>query len=275
MTNKNSKTSKIVIISASVILVAIIIIVMIMTTQSKQRAAEAAAIAAAESATAAAIPTETATLEATQEPTGTATITPTQTPTMTFTPTLGLNDEGVVIWVIPKTYTFVSISTLSAREDYFDAKVGYEENNLLNVQIPGSYVVIEVHFNQALPEGSKLQFFETGAVTPWLETPLVTGLNDANTGIALITHEYVTNPPYWENQYTVKIVSTDGKIFWEHAVRFFQPLPNTCWDGSLPDPITLYCPNYDGDWNYRDFPNFNPNADIFTSGQVELDEAYK
>ena len=33
--------------------------------------------------------------------------------------------------------------------------------------------------------------------------------------------------------------------------------------------------DYDGDWNYRDFPNFNPNADIFTSGEVYLDDEYK
>ncbi len=98
---------------------------------------------------------------------------------------------------------------------------------------------------------------------------------DGNSGYFLIQHGYMINPPFWQITYHVKLEAADGSVFWEKDVRFLKPTPNTCWDGSLPHPVTLYCPNYDGDWNYLDFENFNQNADVFTSGQVPLPDKYK
>lgn len=219
-------------------------------------------------------PTATFTLEPTVEPSPTPTEVPTEIPTETPIPELGLVDNGVSFWSIPLDSGVVSINTVGTSDDYVESKVGVLENDMMNVQVPANYVVAEVHFNQTLPNGTKLQIFEIGALSPWYEGLFAVDANDGNSGILLINHQYIINPPFWEITYHAKIVDGTGKVYWENDLRIFKALPNTCWDGSLPDPVTLYCKSFDGDWNYRDFPNFNPNADKFTSGDWEIDDEY-
>jgi hypothetical protein len=224
--------------------------------------------------TAEVIPSATATLEPTLEPTPVPTEIPTEIPTETPVPELGLTENGIEFWTIPLDSGVMTIDMIGTADDYVDPHIGYMEEGVLNVQVPGTYVVAEVHFNQPLPSGTKFQVFELGAVSPWFEATFSMDANDGNSGILLINHQYIINPPFWEITYHVKIVDGTGKVFWENDLRIFKALPNTCWDGSLPDPVTLYCKSYDGDWNYRDFPNFNPDADKFASGDWEIDDEY-
>jgi hypothetical protein len=220
-------------------------------------------------------PTETFTQEPTQEPSPIPTEVPTEIPTETPVPELGLIENGIEFWSIPIDSGAVTINTIGLPDDYLESKIGYIENDIMNVQVPANYVVAEVHFNQVLPNGTKLQLLETGAVTPWYERLFAVDANDNNAGVLLMDHQYIINPPFWEITYHARIVDASGKVYWEKDLRIFKALPNTCWDGSLPDPVTLYCKNFDGDWNYRDFPNFNPNADKFTSGEWDISDDYR
>ena len=279
MQQKKPQTTLIVIIAAVVVLFVIGAIIISTISKSNAQAAQATgtaeAIAVADTATALAVPTSTPTTEPTPLPTETPTIVPTETPTSTFTPTLGVDSNSVTMWVIPQEYSSITLTSLGSRDDYTDATVGTDENGVLNIQVPGSYIVVEATFTQPIPSGTKIQFFEQGAVSPWYETTLSMDANNANKGIALLNHTYLVNPPYWEITYHAKIVDSAGQVYWEKDVRVFKSSPNTCWNGTMPDPVTLYCPSYDGDWNYLDFENFNPDADIFTSGQVPLPDKYK
>lgn len=224
-------------------------------------------------------PTITPTIKPTEQPSPTATleptIEPTLEPTQTPIPELGIVDDGLTMWSVPqRDYYFVSNAELS-REYFPEVFEGFIKNERMNVRIPASIIVVEVGFNQDVPLGVEFQIFNPNINKAVYVVEAIPSSEDPTKGLFFLNQNFILDPPFWEITYHAKLVGFEGKILWENDLRLFKPLPNTCWDGSLPDPVTLYCPNYDGDWNYRDFPNFNPNADIFTSGQVELGEEYK
>ena len=217
------------------------------------------------------IPTEMPSPTATNEPT----LEPTTEPTFTPTPELSLMEEGLQMWSIPQGNVYFTSSTKYSQDFFPDASLGYIEKEKMNVRVPASMVVVEVAFNQEVPEDLVFKVFYLNTDKEWLSAAINRSTENPNKGYFLLNHNFILDPPFWEITYLAKLVGSGDKVFWEKDLRLFKPLPNSCWDGSLPDPVTFYCLNYDGDWNYRDFPNFNPNADIFTSGQVELGEEYK
>ena len=221
------------------------------------------------------IPSETATSSPTLSPSATTTIEPTPTPSFTPTPELALVEENLVMWSVPKDYLILISDSGISKEAFSLTYDAYVENEIMNVRVPASGVIVEVEFNQPVSDELVFNVYDLNSEKPWYTTKFIANTDNSLKGYFLLNHNFVLDPPFWEITYNGKLENVDGKIFWEKDLRLFKALPNTCWDGSLPDPVTLYCPNYDGDWNYRDFPNFNPNADIFTSGQVELGEEYK
>lgn len=278
MSTSTNKKKNFLIIGGIVIVLVIVIIAVSSMLATKTRNAEATAaaeMAAAQAATEAAIPTNTATAAPTLEPSATATLTPTAEPTSTPIPPLGLSDEGVILWSAPVETGLVPANFKDNQDDYQNISIAAIENEVMVLKIPASFVVLDAHFNQPIPSGVQLKVYELNAASPWYTAPLSPSPQDGNSGYFLITHTYMINPPYWQMTYHLKLEAADGSAFWEKDVLFQKPTPNTCWDGSIPNPVTLYCPNYDGDWNYFDFENFNPNADIFTSGQVPLPDKYK
>jgi hypothetical protein len=276
-TDTNKRKSFLIIGGIVIVLVIIIIAVSSMITGKTQsiEATTAAELVTEQAATLAAIPTETATIAPTIEPSPTATMAPTSEPTNTPIPPLGLSEEGVILWSAPMGTDLIPANFVDNQDDYQNISVASEENGEMVLKIPASFIVMDVHFNQSVPSGVQLKVYEMKALSPWYTAPMTLSPEDSNSGYFLIFHSYMINPPFWEMTYHVKIEGANGIVFWEKDVKFLKPTPNTCWDGSLPNPVTLYCPNYDGDWNYLDFENFNQNADIFTSGQVPLPDKYK
>ncbi len=221
------------------------------------------------------IPTLTPTFTATSQPSPTATVEPTFTHSSTPLPELALVDENLSIWSVPND-VFVMISeTGISKDNYSTTYDGFIEENEMNVRVPASAVIVEVEFNQSLNEEVTFNLYDLNGSTPWYSGKIVQNSENPSKGYTFINHNIVLDPPYWEINFLGKLETVDGKLLWEKELRLYKALPNTCWDGSLPHPVTFSCPNYDGDWNYRDFPNFNPNADIFTSGEVHLDDQYK
>lgn len=221
------------------------------------------------------IPTNTPTFTATLQPSPTPTFEPTLTPSSTPLPVLALVDENLSIWSVPNdVFVMVSESGIS-KESYSTTYDGILEETEMNVRVPASAVVVEVEFNQSLNEEVFFNLYDLTGTTPWYSGKIIQNSENPSKGFAFLDHNFVLDPPAWEITYVGKLESVDGRVFWENNLRLYKALPNTCWDGSLPHPVTFSCPNYDGDWNYRDFPNFNPNADIFTSGEVHLDDEYK
>jgi hypothetical protein len=278
MSSKKGFTKTVAVILGIIVVIVIFIVVissMISNNAVKAEATANAEVSMAMAATEAAIPTATATESPTLEPSPTATMEATPEPSSTPIPPLGLIDQGFEIWSAPVGAGLIPASFDGKSDPYAEAAFGFEQNDGMTIKIPASFIVMEAHFNQVLPSGVQLKVYELDAVSPWYTATITPSRDDPAAGYFLIRHDYMVNPPFWEITYRVRLEAADGSSFWEKNVRFLKPTPNTCWDGSLPNPVTLYCPNYDGDWNYLDFENFNPNADVFTSGQVPLPDKYK
>ena len=152
------------------------------------------------------------------------------------------------------------------------SRVGTWTETRFDLQVPGLSCVLVFAFNQPFPAGTRLQVFEQLVDSPWLEMELTPVEGNPALGYAVVTHQFLVNPPAWEIVFKEVVRSPEGAELLRGELRMFKAAPNPCWNGTLPDPVTLQCPSTDGDWNYKDFENFNPNADIFTSGDQDLPE---
>ncbi len=206
------------------------------------------------------VPTDAPTATFTVEPTATET----PAPTNTVVPPLAVVPEQSAFWCLPLDYAFPASQPVVTNAAPAGARAGTMQDGTLNIQIPAISCTLVFAFNQPVPAGVRLDLaYELQPESPWLSSELTPAAENANLAYITLDHEYVVTPPYWEITFPATVRGPDGSALWSAPIRFFKALPNPCWDGSLPDPVTLYCKSYDGDWNYDDFPNFNPTADIF------------
>jgi hypothetical protein len=213
--------------------------------------------------TATALPTETQTPIPTSTSTETAVPTATYTPSVTPVPPLAIVPEKTVSWCIPLNAD--GIADVSAGEVPQGAISGTLKDGKLSQQVQANACRFSFLFNQPVPAGVELQIFDANAKTPWLKVPLIQDGKNPLMASGTVRHTYVINPPFWKVSYPMAVIGPNGNSLFKATLDLFKPEPNRCWDGSLPNITTLLCPNWDGDWNYKDFPNFNPNADIFNS----------
>jgi hypothetical protein len=175
---------------------------------------------------------------ATQAPTETPLPTATQPPTATPIPPLAVLSDGFNAWCASQRYAG---SQPSGPDAPADARVMTNKNNQLQVQIPAAFCTLVVRFNQAVPDGSTLTFFD--GKNPFLKLPLKPAEGHPEEAWASVTHGYVVNPPYWSVAYHLSVTGPDGKELWANSLTFAKPLPETCiYTNKLPDPVTGYCP---------------------------------
>lgn len=183
-------------------------------------------------------PTPTLTPTHTTTPTAVPTMTATATlpPTSTAVPPLAVTADGFSAWCAPQQYQGVKVTGPDAPEY---ANLLALTGERLQVKIPAAFCVLAFRFNQPLPEGANLVMFS--ANSPFVNLPLKPAEGDPELGWAVVGHDYVINPPFWEITYPTAVLAADGTELWAEPVTFAKPLPNNCPFGGLPDPVTLYC----------------------------------
>ena len=117
------------------------------------------------------------------------------------------------------------------------------KGDVLTVLYPDSICTFYFTFNQAAPQGLSLNWLNTtGADTPWLEIPLRTDPENAAIAFGTATHTYVVSPPLWGVDYLIQLKNDDGTALWENTIHMERDWqPELCWNGVLPDPVTLLC----------------------------------
>lgn len=176
-------------------------------------------------------------------PTATPEPSPTVTPTNTPIPALAVIPEGLDSWCLPITFGVHAdgpngpdSAPPGARPGAIDKGTG-----VLNLHIPAITCTVVYVFNQPMPPGTMLSIYDFNK-TPFLEIPLNTAASNPIRGYATLSHPYIINPPFWWQDYTFVVSAPDGKEAHRFPVHVFKSLPDPCWDGSLPNPITLFCP---------------------------------
>ncbi len=128
------------------------------------------------------------------------------------------------------------------------AWVGTVVNKVMRVQVPATFCTFVYTFDQPLPAGASVQFFNNKQQKPWLTAALIPSSTNPNVGYYVITNPGFVVPPVWEITYRLAVTDGTSELR-SNTVTLFKSLPAPCWDGALPDPVTMECKCIDGDWN--------------------------
>ncbi len=183
---------------------------------------------------------------ATPIPTNTAI--PTETPTATPLPPLAVVPDGINPWCLTKKYFTGHIDGPygpATMPDNATAGSVNKKTNVVNFPIPAVSCTLVLAFNQPVPAGMKLQIWDARPQEPFIEYDMLANPNNPNEAYGVMTHTYIVDPPKWWMDYTMVVVTTEGTQVFSAPMHVQKPLPEKCWDGSYPNPITLFCPIQD------------------------------
>ncbi|HEY9075650.1 MAG TPA: hypothetical protein VIO61_03830 [Anaerolineaceae bacterium] len=200
-------------------------------------------------------PTATATLlppTATPQPTATTAPTATRqpptataTPTLPPTPTATLMPEKLSAWCLPTGNP--KPATVTA-EKPAKATAATVEKDGIRLMVPAVLCTFVYTFNQPIQAGTELQVFDL-TKSPWMKVALQPDAANPRQAVIAMTHTFIIDPPYWEISHRFVVKGPDGTEKRTDTVTIAKPLPKRCWDKSLPNPVSLVCPNIDGDWH--------------------------
>ncbi len=169
---------------------------------------------------------------------------PTETalPTATPVPALALQADGLTGYCLPVGYALPIATSPNVLVVPADAHVGTLENNMLNISIPATSCSLVFAFNQAVPAGMTIHLYDANGKNPWYEGALTAVQDHPDTAAVVISNSSIVQAPYWETVFQYGLQSPDGSPVSTGSVRMFRPFPGMCWEGSMPDPLTLSCP---------------------------------
>lgn len=87
-----------------------------------------------------------------------------------------------------------------------------------------------------------LQVYEERAQKPWLTADLAPLEGKPETLAATLRHTYIAAPPLWDVSYQFVVADASGKELRRDQVNLHRWKPALCWNGRLPNVLTLRCP---------------------------------
>lgn len=174
-------------------------------------------------------------------PTLTASPAPTATATPTAIPTLGILTDGFSAWCLPQNQALSTEKESGSYKKLEKAREGEFKEGVLNILAPNAYCTYVYTFNQPMPKNTKLVLYGD-APAPFYTIELSRGEDNPNIGFATPKHSLAYNPDFWEITVRFVVQDANGNELRADKVRIYKILPPRCWDGSLPNPVTLECP---------------------------------
>ena len=120
-------------------------------------------------------------------------------------------------------------------------KAAVMNGDVVNLSVPAVSCTLAFQMSQPLAAGTRLELAEMNSATAWLSAELTPAAGSDRQGFVTLTHAYVINPPFWEITYPYRVKSPDGTVLAEGKLRLAKPAPQLCWNGDIPDPVTLQC----------------------------------
>jgi hypothetical protein len=242
------KNQKILVIFGGVILLALLILIIVLSlAQANQKKAAAATLQA--------IPvqsTNVVTQENTPEVVGTATttiLTPEAThasvpPTATQAAPLAIAENGLQIRCLAIDSSLPIDAAASFSDTLFAVSEIAPTSDGIKLTIPVRACAVFVTFTQPLSEDVQVEVFEASGTQAWYTRSLIKDEQSENTYFAVLSHQYIIDPPYWNLNYRMSVQGTT-QTYWEGALLVSRIFNGLCWEGSIPDPVTLKCPDAD------------------------------
>jgi hypothetical protein len=190
-------------------------------------------------------PTATETVVPSDTPTEVPTATTVPTDTATPVPPLAVAQDGIKAWCV----SFKDPDPMGGTADAPSyARIAKVVNGKLNLHVSRGSCTFVFTFNQAAPAGAELQVLNGDGAKAWTKAALAPAGSDPKLGFATLTHPMLNDPSYWSITYPFALVASDGTILWKDDVVLYKTYPGNCWEGSTPDPVTLFCPLSDTDF---------------------------
>ena len=204
-------------------------------------------------------PTETVAPPLTPTNTTLPSATPTEAPTATTAPTDTATPEPPPLAVVQDGVTAWCVSSKDAEplggsaEAPTYARMGKVVKGVLNLNVSRGSCTFVFSFNQAVPAGTELQVLNATGGKYWTKAALNPLSSDPKRGFVTLTSPLLNDLNYWQITYPFALVAPDGSILWKNDVTLYKIFPGPCWEGSTPDPVTLFCPLSDTDFipNYK------------------------
>lgn len=173
-------------------------------------------------------------------PTATDTPQPTATATASPTPIPPLAIAQSNSWCIPKDNAMYARAAENPSMMPEGAKMGEEKDGAISLITPALSCTFTFTFNQKAPEGARIEVLDrTGVI--WLKGELIPSPQDPNMLYTVLTHSYLTEPPFWSILYPARVVLADGTETWTQTLNMNRGWVKVCWDGTLANVDTLYC----------------------------------
>jgi hypothetical protein len=181
-------------------------------------------------------------------PTATPEPTSTVAPTATQSVPLAVAPDGINPWCLTKKYFSAPVDGPNGPASMPEKAVAgtlNKKTNVISFSIPAISCTLVLAFNQPVPRGMKLEFWDARPQEPFITYDMTVNPNNPNEAYAVFSHSYLVDPPKWWMDYTIVVVTADGNEVFRSPIHVQKPLPPKCWDGSYPNPITEFCPIQD------------------------------
>ena len=178
------------------------------------------------------------TLEVTSTPTAEGS----PTPTLAMIPTEQDPGKDFTAWCLPKTGIVPDEWRRESLAMPPGGQPGIYEKGMIKLKFPFIACTFLYHLPQPVSEGMEISIYDEISKTPWFKTKINPSKNNRNIGYSQITHAYIIEPPFWKITYRFVLKDVSGNILREDKVHLHKWEPEPCPDGSLPNPVTEYCP---------------------------------
>ncbi len=128
----------------------------------------------------------------------------------------------------------------------FNGKAITVVNGVTQIPSPMESCTFVFDFGTPLSSGAKLEVYDVGQNSPWFSKSLTAAPGNQNLSLVVVTHHYIINPPFWEIPYVFRVVDSSGAEKWSEQILVKKWVPEKCWNGEYPDPVSLECPINDG-----------------------------
>jgi hypothetical protein len=158
-----------------------------------------------------------------------------------MTPDLAGLPTGISGWCLPAEVLVSAASDPLKPPER--AEIGKIENGALEIRnMPFSVCVFMYAFEQPAPEGLMLEIYDLNQKTPWWKVDLKPVEGKPNIVYTRLLHSYIIDPPLWNVGYEFAVRDASGAEIQRDVVNLHRWQTGLCWQGTYPDPITLYCP---------------------------------
>lgn len=242
------KNQTILVIFGGVIVLALLIVIIVLSlAQTNQKKAADGTVQAITGQSASVVTQEnTPEIIATSTPTilvpdVTATSVP---PTVTEAVPLAIAENGLQIRCLAINSSLPIDTAASFSDTLFAVSEIAPTTEGIKITIPVRACAVFVTFTEPLNEDVQVEVFQASDTQAWYTRSLVKDEQSENTYFTVMSHQYIIDPPYWNLNYRMR-VQGPTRTYWEGALLVSRIFNGLCWEGSVPDPVTLKCPNAD------------------------------